>query len=177
MKHLLNKYCKLFTVATILLAAVSCRTGKEFTRQDFRTFTSAVELKFQSGETAKQQSISGQLRIIKDRAIQVSLRLPLISAEAVRINITPDNFTVIDRRTKTYAVEPICNLKLLFRSEHSFESLQQTLITKPVIIFQQDGFSMFLSISKPVFNREFQTDTSIPEKYRKTSLEQILIQD
>jgi hypothetical protein len=159
-----------------LLAFSACRTAKEFSTgsKNFRTFTAAIEFLYQPENNAKRQSIKGQIRIVRDSIMQISLRIPLVNAEAARINITPDKFVFIDRYNKVFAEAPFDRLKLLLNSEHTFASLQQMFVSQQIITFEEDKPKTVFLLSKQIFNKEFDLDASIPAKYREINMERLM---
>ena len=111
----------------LLLLAVSCKSSKEaapvipavlssMTTQErissiiqsgiqYNNLSSNLKLTVRPGRNHKETSVDAQLRIIKNEALQISLRIPILGSEAVRILITPDNVLIIDRLNKQYLYE------------------------------------------------------------------------
>ncbi|MDR1372543.1 MAG: DUF4292 domain-containing protein [Dysgonamonadaceae bacterium] len=175
MKLLLNKYRYLLLLQTVLLFAVACRSSKETNAlTDYKTFSAPVELEYQTKENAPKNTVKGQLQIIKDNAVQISIRIPIINTEAVRITVTPDGFTFIDRINKIFVSEPLDKLKFLIHSELDFADLQKLLTTQQTIPFEKDGIHTVIRILKSETNKEFELDTTIPQKYKQIPIERLI---
>lgn len=76
----------------------------------YNTFSSNLKIFIQLKEK-KNIPVDTQIRIIKDKIIQISLRIPLLGIEAYRISITPNDIVIIDRIHKQYFQESMQNLK------------------------------------------------------------------
>jgi len=179
MKHLKNKISSALLLSIVLLSMFCCRTAKQSAPTQpaepaFQTFTAALQFEYQPEPEAKRQSINGQIRIVHNSAIQISLRLPIVNSEVARINVTPSDFTFIDRRNKIYAVGSTNDLRLLLHSDHNFASLQKLFTTQQVIHFSEDNSKTDFYITKPTFDKDFTIDESIPPKYRQISVEQLI---
>ncbi len=79
-----------------------------------------VNIQFASGTYA----LSGTLRIKKDEALQLSLQVPLLGMEAVRIEATPQKIVVIDRLHKKYVEESVAELSELSGAGLNYYALQ-----------------------------------------------------
>jgi hypothetical protein len=156
----------------LLLAAISCRTNREFaSTPDFETFTSPIEIEFRAAEGANFQKLNGRVHILRNNIVSISFLLPLIGSEAARISLTPDSLTVIDRINRTFAVEPVELLAVFLPSNYTFENLQKKLTTAPVISFKTDQLEMNIRVLRPSFNDKLTLDTALPSKYRRISLD------
>jgi hypothetical protein len=91
----------------------------------YETFSSQLNFTFQT----KKQSVSvdGQLKMIKDRAIQLSLKIPLLGTEAFRITLTPDQLIIIDRINKQYLAESMSEIQSKAPFDFDFYSFQALL--------------------------------------------------
>jgi hypothetical protein len=134
----------------ILLLTVSCKTGKEtgqitlakaskeerinslrYQSVPYKTFSSALHFGFKSGEKAKGLSADAQLKIIKDETLQLSMRF--MGFEVARVNITPQQITVIDRVNKQYFSESMEMLRSYAPFDFDYYSLQ-SLFTNQLFI-------------------------------------------
>ena len=88
----------------------------------FETFSSRLKLTI----PAKKGDfiVNGTLKIKRGEMIQISFLIPIIRAEAVRIEITPERVLAIDRMNKRYADVPVSELRALFRTEIDYPILQ-----------------------------------------------------
>lgn len=83
---------------------------------DYKTISAKGHLElFKSSSSTK---VSANYTIIKDKAMQVSVRIPIIGAEAMRIIFTPDSVIMIDRLKKRYAAENIAIAKMIFQFDY-----------------------------------------------------------
>jgi hypothetical protein len=129
----------------LLLAVASCKTKKEATsialpalsareRVDrivqsevrYADLSADLRLSIRQG-TGKETSVDAQLRIVRNEAIQLSLRVPILG-EAFRVVVTPDTVCVIDRLHKQFLREDIGFLK--FFSEFDYYSLEALLTNR-----------------------------------------------
>ncbi|GMO36171.1 MAG: hypothetical protein Pg6B_07280 [Candidatus Azobacteroides pseudotrichonymphae] len=65
----------------------------------YDTFSANLKFIVQLGE-GKEISANAQLRIVKDKAIQLSLRVPLFGGESYRILVTSNEILILDRLHK-----------------------------------------------------------------------------
>ena len=108
----------------LLFFAASCKSSKEaasvvlssMTTQErinsiiqsgiqYNDLSSNLKLTIRPGKNHKETSVDAQLRIVKNEALQISLRIPILGSEAFRILITPDNVLIIDRLNRQYLYE------------------------------------------------------------------------
>jgi hypothetical protein len=177
---------KLLAVVAIAIAALSCRSSRTITEPaaDFQTFTSDLKFIYKPADGSKTTTVNGQLGIIRDRLIRISLRAPIINSEVARITITPDRFIMLDRFGKTFIDEPPEKLRYLLHKDYSFHDLQKLFTTDPetkdkdgdrrtVTIAENDFFAEFI-LTDMTFDSEVNPDISIPEKYRKIDVEQLI---
>lgn len=86
------------------------------------TAKGAVELKV--GESGKR--ISAHYKILKDSIMQVSLRVPLLG-EVMRMDMTPEKVTVVDRLKGQYASESFSDSEFLKSVDLNYYNLQALL--------------------------------------------------
>lgn len=65
--------------------------------------TKKGSIEFKIGDSS--QKAPAVFKIVKDETLQVSVRIPIIGAEAMRMTLTPDSVVIIDRLKKRYAAE------------------------------------------------------------------------
>lgn len=83
---------------------------------NYKTISAKGHLElFKSSSSTK---VSANYTIIKDEAMQVSIRIPIIGAEAMRIIFTPDSVIMIDRLKKRYVAESIAIAKMIFQFDY-----------------------------------------------------------
>ncbi|MDR0547116.1 MAG: DUF4292 domain-containing protein [Dysgonamonadaceae bacterium] len=80
----------------------------------FSALSASLRLSLQAGEKKAPFSLDAQLRILHNEALQLSLRMPLLGTEAMRVVITPDKVLIIDRVNKQCIEESIAALQAQF---------------------------------------------------------------
>jgi hypothetical protein len=93
----------------------------------YETLSSRLNLALQWEEKGNNTSVGGQLKIIKDRAIQLSLKIPILGTEAFRLTLTPDRMIVIDRINKQYLDEQLDGIREKAPFDFDFYNLQALL--------------------------------------------------
>jgi hypothetical protein len=145
-----NKYILPLLFAGILLLAASCKTGKEtgqivlaktskeerinllrYQSVPYKTFSSSLHFSFKTGKKGKGISADAQLKIVKDKALQLSARF--MGFEVARVNITPSQVTIIDRIHKQYFSESMELLQSYAPFDFDYYSLQ-SLFTNQLFI-------------------------------------------
>jgi len=99
----------------------------------FKTLSSSLRFSIKPGLKKSTTSSNAQLRIIKDRIIQLSLRIPILGTEVARISITPEQVLIIDRINKRYVSESMQTVKAKTSFDFDFYSLQ-ALFTNQLFI-------------------------------------------
>ena len=103
----------------------------------FNTFSSKLNMTISTG--TKTISSKGNLRIINNEAIQVSVQ-PLFGIEMFRLYVEPDYLIVLDRMNKRYVKESFEDLKETSPIGFNFYSLQ-SLFTNSLFIPEQSTVS------------------------------------
>ncbi|MCL1937716.1 MAG: DUF4292 domain-containing protein [Candidatus Azobacteroides sp.] len=96
----------------------------------YNTLSSSLKLTIMQFKGAKNISVDAQLRIIRNEAIQLSLRIPLIGTEAAKILITPDRILIIDRLNKQYLYEPLQDILSKASIDFDYYSLEALLTNR-----------------------------------------------
>jgi len=148
-----KKLSYLLFLAGIILFFYSCKTSRQITpatalskmekaeriesiqNQTIPFNTLSSSLRFSYKQEAKKNTISAnaQLRIIKDKIIQLSVRIPFLGTEVARISIMPDQIIIIDRTNKRYVSESIQTLQQRISFNFDFYNLQ-ALFTNQLFI-------------------------------------------
>lgn len=81
------------------------------------------KIKFTAHKNGSEVSLSGSLKMRRDECIQIQL-IAMGFIEAVRIEITPDYFMIMDRINKAYVKEPYNNIEFIKKNGLNFYSLQ-----------------------------------------------------
>lgn len=100
---------------------------------NFRTFSSRLNLNLSSEK--KSISSKARLKIVKDRAIQLSIQ-PLFGVEVMRLYINTDSVLLMDRMNKRYVKESTEQIKKAYPVGFDFKTLQ-ALLTNRMFISQQ----------------------------------------
>ncbi|MDR1004082.1 MAG: DUF4292 domain-containing protein [Prevotellaceae bacterium] len=85
-------------VLLMLMALVGCKSTDLSTDARYLSAKVKLILPDKDGDTA----VSGSLRLIAGECIQLSLLVPMVRSEAVRIELTPEYVLVIDRMDRCY---------------------------------------------------------------------------
>jgi hypothetical protein len=104
----------------------------------YRTLSSNLRFGVKPGMNRGNTTTDAQLKIIKDRMIQLSLRIPILGTEAARINISPDQILIIDRLNKMYFAESMENLKKHFPFDFDYYSIQSLFTNRLFIAGKQE---------------------------------------
>ena len=78
-------------------------------------------------------SARGQLRMVKDEQIQISIQLPLIGTEVIRAELTPDSIKIVNRLNRWYMMEAFDRIKGDTEIDFNFYNLQ-ALITNRLFL-------------------------------------------
>ena len=102
---------------------------------NFKTFSSRLNLNLSSG--TKSLSSKASLRIVKDKAIQLSVQ-PLFGVEMLRLYADPDSLVLLDRMNKRYVKESIEDVKKVYPVGFDFKTLQSLLTNQVFVSGQSD---------------------------------------
>ncbi|MDR2683463.1 MAG: DUF4292 domain-containing protein [Dysgonamonadaceae bacterium] len=136
----------IYSTLIVLLFAASCKTGKEpasialpaMTAEErinhiiqsgtqYNNLSSSLKLTIRQGEPQKETTVDAQLRMVKNEAIQLSLRIPILGSEAFRMVITPDKLLIIDRLNKQYLSETLQDIRKQMPFDVDYYSLEALL--------------------------------------------------
>ena len=113
---------------------------------NFKTFSSRLNLNLSSG--TKSLSSKASLRIIKDKAIQLSVQ-PLFGVEMLRLYADTDSLVLLDRMNKRYVKESIEDVKRVYPVGFEYKTLQSLLTNHIFVSGQNDviyaDYDKFLS--------------------------------
>lgn len=120
MKPLIALAC---IVAMALLMA-SCRSTKEAAGGTYLSSKVKVSLPLNGGTL----SVSGNLKLVGGERMQLSLLMPILRTEVVRIEITPDGLLLVDRMGKQYIQASRAELRPLLPRRADFTHLEKLLL-------------------------------------------------
>lgn len=128
----------------------------------YNTLSSSLRFSIKPGLKKNTTSANAQLRIIKDKIIQLSLRIPILGTEVARISIMPEQIIIIDRINKRYVSESIQALQRTTSFDFDFYSLQ-ALFTNQLFIagkssISQEDYSTFKWNEDKFFTKLSNTD-------------------
>lgn len=107
---------------------------------DYRTITTKGSV------SLKGKKLAAVFKLVKNEVLQASLRMPIIGAEAVRVDITPDKIVLIDRLGGKYAEVDIKNNEVSDLVAFNFYNLQALLTNQLFLAGEQN-------VSKKDFSR------------------------
>ncbi|MCD8081354.1 MAG: DUF4292 domain-containing protein [Bacteroides sp.] len=91
-----------FVLGTILLLA-SCKTSKVVTRPTDTTVRYvSSKLQLTVPNRSSTLTLNGTMKMMSPERIQLSVLVPILRSEAVRIDLTPDEVLVVDRMNRRY---------------------------------------------------------------------------
>lgn len=99
---------------------------------EFPYLTLSAKLSMGMTSGTRSYSSKANLRIIKDKALQVSIQ-PLFGVEMFRVHIDPDTLFLLDRMNKRYVLEPFSSLKALYPIGFDYYTMQ-SLFTNALFI-------------------------------------------
>ena len=106
----------------------------------FNTLSSSLRFSLKPGVKKNTISANAQLRIVKDKIIQLSLRIPILGTEVARLSITPEQVIIIDRNNRRYVSESMQRFKEMTSFDFDFYSLQ-ALFTNQLFIAGKSSVS------------------------------------
>jgi hypothetical protein len=121
----------------------SCRTSKEvsttgeplnlktevaffasFQEKVFKYNTLSARVQFELAlSTGNETRSKAQLKIVKDQRLQISIQ-PLLGIEAIRAELTPDSFKIVNRLNRWYMIESFERIKGEIDMDFNFYNLQ-----------------------------------------------------
>ena len=155
--HKLIKY-NVILLLFFVVGLYSCKTGQKMTQAEspltektdselfkdilykelhFDTFSSKLNMTISTG--TKTISSKGNLRIINNEALQVSVQ-PLFGIEMFRLYVQPEYFIILDRMNKRYVKESFSDLEENSPIGFNFYTLQ-SLFTNNLFVPEQSKVS------------------------------------
>lgn len=95
---------------------------------NFKTITSKGNIELKSGNSSNK--VPAVFKLIKDSVLQVSLRIPILGGEALRMDMTPESIVIIDRMKKQYFSENFKDSEFLKQLDFNFYNLQALFTNK-----------------------------------------------
>jgi hypothetical protein len=111
------------TSATTFFAAYSDNVFQ------YRTLSARIQFDFVTPQ-GNSTSARGQLKILKDEGIQISITVPILGIEAVRAELTPDSVKIINRLNRWYMVDAFDQIKGDTEIDFNYDNLQALLTNR-----------------------------------------------
>lgn len=137
---------------------------------DYKTISGKIALEMISGSNKSGMKVNSQLKIVRDKIIQLSVRAPFINSEVFRVNITPDSVYIIDRLSKVYAVECVKDLEQVRGIQFNYNNLQ-ALLTDALFIpgksrVTADDYSLYdISMNAGKYHLETKDKTGLSYRF------------
>ena len=77
----------------------------------FQTLSANLNLALQNDGKTSSMTVDAQLKIVRNEALQLSIRMPIIGTEVFRLVMTPNNLLIIDRLNKQYLNETMSDFQ------------------------------------------------------------------
>ncbi|MDR1716997.1 MAG: DUF4292 domain-containing protein [Prevotella sp.] len=159
----LNKIAILLFIISALFAGSSCKSKKIITtggtleekshkqviedalssQVKFKTLTTKGNVEFKAGNSS--QKVPAVFKMVKDSILQVSIRIPILGGEAMRLTITPDSIFMVDRMKKQYIAERFKDSEAIASFDFNFYNLQALFTNK-----------LFIPGNREVTEKDFQ---------------------
>jgi len=133
---------KIILLASLLILVAGCRVTRHaggrtaklapeevlqrVHEAEFQYQTLMAKLKIDYTTPEKHQAFKGNLRVIRDSAVWMSIA-PAFGVELARVLITPDSIRLLDRVNKKYAIEPIENAERLYQAPIDFPLVESLI--------------------------------------------------
>lgn len=156
-KTAVNSFKKILFVAFLWVAAIACTTPRSIIKAPLKSQgesyllekMSAAETKFTSlntrinitlvDEKKSKTNLNGQLRILKDSIIWISLS-PALGIEAARLVLTQDSIKFINRLDKTYFVSDFNFVNQIFGTTVDFDMVQAIITGNDMENYDKENF-------------------------------------
>ena len=134
-------------------------------------------------EEGKPVTVGGQLKLLRGERVRLSFIMPVLRTEMVRVEITPADMLVVDRKHREYVRATPQDLKQLSAEAISFASLEQTLLNaatsgEAFLTGRELGLPSLEKVTIRLYDfstREFTLpSTSLSDKYRPIPWEDLM---
>lgn len=172
-------------ILLLLILAVgmaSCKSSRSGVAEESEYLSSKVQLTIPNKESSF--TVNGTMKMKRDDRVQLSLLMPILRSEMVRLEVSPDTILVVDRMNKRFVRASRKELKGLLPKKVTFDNLEKLLYNaaKPegkrsitgteLGIPSMDKAKLELSgFSDKPFTL---TPTQLSQKYQEVTLEEIL---
>ena len=145
---------------------------------DFKTFSAKVKVQYQNAE-GRKPDLNAFIRIAKDSVIWITVDATLFNYEALRIMITKNNISILNRLDKQYEEHPFSFIEEVAGIPLDFRILQDLLIGNPiyvgnkVVAYKQTENHILLSIVGPYFKNLLTLSTTNDNLVERSKLDDI----
>lgn len=175
---------KVAMMIMMVIAMVGCKTSSKSTASLDKSKYLSAKVQLTIPNKDGSITINGTMKLIKGERIQLSMLMPILRNEIVRIDVSPTNAIVIDRMNKIYVQASKEELKEVLPKRADYESLEKMLFdaAKPEGKKELTGSELKLKAlegAKVVLSDFSGKEVTInpseaPQKYRELELEQII---
>lgn len=171
-------------LCTALLTA--CKSTKTATQPLMPEATRYLSSKLQLTIPMNGGSVTagGTMKLKSDERVQLSVLMPILRSEMVRIDITPDEVLLVDRMNKRYVRTTRTELTQMFSKDMRFAQLEKLLFSaalpggKSELTGAELGIPALEKAKIKLYDfsdREFAlTPTEVSDKYTQVPLEDLL---
>ena len=126
---------KLLWIMMLITLLASCRSSRRtaFEGQSKAVIVQSTCLssKLQlslNAANGKTITVNGQLKMLRGERVRLSFIMPMLRTEMVRIEITPNEMLVVDRKHREYVCITPQELKKLFAESIDYAHLERTIL-------------------------------------------------
>lgn len=138
------------SVADSLLLVNNTKAILQKNRIDFKTFSAKLKLEIEDSK-GKKPDLLGNIRMIKDSAIWISISASILNIEVFRVLITKDSVILLNKQEKEVQYRSINYLQEITQIPFDFNTLQNLIIGNPIFYNKDEitvrKFEEFLLIS------------------------------
>ena len=170
----------------IILVMASCKSTKHTSSKlpSVTKTTQYLSSKVQFSVPGSSMNVNGTMKMKTGDRIQLSLLMPILRTEVVRIEGTPNDVLLIDRMGKQYVKTTFAELSYLLPTGMSFEKLEKILLdssqpggkteltTTDLGLPYVSGARMKLS---DFSDKEFEmSSATISDKYKQVTIDELI---
>lgn len=138
------------SVADSLLLVNNTKAILQKNRIDFKTFSAKIKLEIEDSK-GKKPDLLGNIRMIKDSAIWISISASILNIEVFRVLITKDSVILLNKQEKEVQYRSINYLQEITQIPFDFNTLQNLIVGNPIFYNKDEitvrKFEEFLLIS------------------------------
>ncbi len=170
----------LFIAAMMLLA--SCRSSKEISETGGyvgpQCITSKISMKIEA--KGHNISVSGSIKMKRDDVVRIQV-VPMGLFEMARLEMTKDEFLVVDRMGNRYARAPYSDVALLRERGYNFETLQKmfwemttSADKKTTVEVPEKKMKVTITMQSPKEDCDWETRTNLSSRYEQVTVNALL---